>query len=164
MPSQPSLQALSNTIAPSPSKCWLSTMLRSESESWSSFASFRRVPASRRRKGPRTFCCHDRGSSQRPQGRSRHKRFASPSIKHDRAGRAATAEAMEGKRDVKSLPLRVISRTPALPLRARMRKPSCLISCSQSGPDGGALAGEARHGPIILSPGRVPSRNDMPDY
>ena len=34
---------------------------------------------------------------------------------------------------------RVISRTPALSRRARMRKPSYLISCSQPGPEGGAL-------------------------
>jgi hypothetical protein len=43
----------------------------------------------------------------------------------------------------------------------RMRKPSCLISWSQPGPEGGALAGEGRHGSIIPSPGRVRSRNDM---
>ena len=43
--------------------------------------------------------------------------------------------------------------------RAMMRKPSCLISCSQSGPEGGALAGDAKHGSIMPSPGRVRSRN-----
>jgi hypothetical protein len=42
--------------------------------------------------------------------------------------RAPTAAAASGNRAVKSLPLRVISRTPARPRRARMRKPSCLIS------------------------------------
>src|SRR6516165_3323453 len=73
-------------------------------------------------------------------------------------GDAAT---MIGKRLVKSLPLRVISRTPAVSRRARMRKPSCLISCSQPGPEGGALAGDGKHGSIIPSPGRVRSRNDM---
>jgi hypothetical protein len=30
--------------------------------------------------------------------------------------------------------------------RARMRKPSCLISCSQSGLGGGAVAGEGKQG------------------
>ena len=42
--------------------------------------------------------------------------------------------------DEKSFPARVISRTPALSRRAMMRKPSCLISCSQPGPDGGRSA------------------------
>src|SRR5262249_57986926 len=46
-----------------------------------------------------------------------------PSIKHDRAGRAAAAEATSGKRSAKSLPWRVMSRTPAPSRRARMRKP-----------------------------------------
>jgi hypothetical protein len=36
--------------------------------------------------------------------------------------------AKRGNRDVKSWPLRENSRTPALSRRARMRKPSCLIS------------------------------------
>jgi hypothetical protein len=34
--------------------------------------------------------------------------------------------------------------------RARMRKPSCLISCSQLGPLGGALAGDGKQGSIRL--------------
>jgi hypothetical protein len=42
-----------------------------------------------------------------------------------------------------------------------MRNPSCLISCNQPGPEGGAFAGDGRHGSIIPSPGRVRSRNDM---
>jgi hypothetical protein len=33
--------------------------------------------------------------------------------------------------------------------------------CSQPEPEGGALAGEGRHGSIIPNPGRVRSRNDM---
>ena len=41
---------------------------------------------------------------------------------------AATARAIFGNRAVKSLPLRVNSRTRSLSRRARMRKPSCLIS------------------------------------
>jgi hypothetical protein len=40
-----------------------------------------------------------------------------------------------------------------------MRKPSCLISCSQPGPEGGAFAGDGRHGSIVPSPGRVRSPN-----
>ena len=73
-----------------------------------------------------------------------------------------TAMAIKGKRLEKSFPARVISRTPALSRRrARMRKPSCLISCSQPGPEGGALAGEGRHGSIIPKPERVRSRNDI---
>jgi len=45
--------------------------------------------------------------------------------------------------------------------RAMMRKPSCLISCSQPGPDGGRSAGDGKQGSIMPSPGRVRSRNDM---
>jgi hypothetical protein len=72
-----------------------------------------------------------------------------------------TAIAMSGKWSVKSFPFGVISRTPAPSRRARMRKPSCLISWIQPGPEGGALAGDGRHGSIMPSPGRVRSRNDM---
>jgi len=82
-------------------------------------------------------------------------------IRNDFAGRASTAATMIGKRLVKSLPLRVISRTPALSRRAMMRKPSCLISCSQPGPGGGAFAGDGRHGSMIPRPRWVRSRNDM---
>ena len=39
--------------------------------------------------------------------------LASLSIRQDRSGRAATAAAASGNRRVKSLPLRVMSRTPA---------------------------------------------------
>jgi hypothetical protein len=53
-----------------------------------------------------------------------------------------------GKRLLKSLPLRPIRRTPLASRRARMRKPSCLISCSQSAPAGGVLAGDGTHGSI----------------
>jgi hypothetical protein len=52
---------------------------------------------------------------------------------------------------VKSVPLRVTSRTPTGPRRARVRIPSRFTSCSQPGPEGGALAGEGRHGSIIPS-------------
>src|SRR5262249_58315873 len=81
--------------------------------------------------------------------------------KEERTGSLRTAVAINGKRDEKSFPARVISRTPALSRRARMRKPSCLISCIQPGPAGGALAGDGKHGSIIPRPGRVRSRNDM---
>jgi hypothetical protein len=40
--------------------------------------------------------------------------------------------------------------TPAPSRRARMRKPSCLISCSHSGPVGGVLAGDGRQGSMKL--------------
>jgi hypothetical protein len=46
----------------------------------------------------------------------------------ERAKHGLTAIAMNGKRDEKSFPARVIKRTPALSRRARMRNPSCLIS------------------------------------
>ena len=70
---------------------------------------------------------------------------------------------MNGKRWVKSFALRVISRTPAASLRAMMRKPSCLISCSQPEPEGGALAGEGRHGSMMPKPGRVGSPMSLRD-
>ena len=54
--------------------------------------------------------------------------MASPSIKQERPGSAATAAAASGTRLVKSFPLRVISRTPAPSRRAMIRNPSCLIS------------------------------------
>src|SRR6516164_7745272 len=63
------------------------------------------------------------------------------------------AIAMNGNREEKSLPERVISRTPAPSRRAMMRKPSCLISCSQPEPLGGALAADGRHGSIKPSSG-----------
>jgi len=34
-----------------------------------------------------------------------------------------------------------------------------LDSCSQPGPEGGAFAGNGKHGSIIPNPGRVRSRN-----
>ena len=43
-------------------------------------------------------------------------------------------------------------------LPRRMRNPSCLISCSQPGPEGGALAGDRKQGSIIPSSGPVRSR------
>ena len=87
--------------------------------------------------------------------------IASPSMRNERPGSASSAATASGKRDVKSLPWRVNSRTPALSRRAMIRKPSCLISWIQPGPLGGALAGDGRHGSMIPNPGRVRSRNDM---
>ena len=69
--------------------------------------------------------------------------MASPSTTHERAGRVAIASLANGKRLVKLYPLRVISRTPPASRRAMMRKPSCLISCSQPSPAGGSVAGAA---------------------
>ena len=59
----------------------------------------------------------------------------------NRSGRCSRASLsmpvrMSGNRAVKSWPCWVNSRTPATSLRARIRKPSCLISCNQFGPDG----------------------------
>src|SRR5262249_6494183 len=45
-----------------------------------------------------------------------------------------------------------------------MRKPSCLISWIQPGPEGGAVAGDGRDGSIMPRPGRVRSRNDMAQH
>ena len=85
--------------------------------------------------------------------------MASPSITHERAGSAPTARAMNGNLLLKSCPFRVISRTPALSRLARMRKPSCLISCIQSVPAGGLLAGLGRHGSTMPTVPRL--RSDM---
>ena len=48
--------------------------------------------------------------------------------RNERAGSALTTSTASGNRTVKSLPWRVMSRTPVLSRRAMMRKPSCLIS------------------------------------
>ena len=54
--------------------------------------------------------------------------IASPSIRQERAGSAATAATICGKRFEKLLPFLVNSRTPPSARRAMMRNPSCLIS------------------------------------
>jgi hypothetical protein len=75
-------------------------------------------------------------SPQRQLTRAERDRFRSPVlVANDRltvdqaTGSLPSAIAIKGKRDEKSFPARVISRTPAASFRARMRKPSCLISC-----------------------------------
>jgi len=172
MPSQPSLQACSKRTSPSPSKNSFKTIPACGPRT--SFASLRlRSSMGRRRKSspssairskaistasPPWRLCRIRSNTARPLALVT---MASPSIRNEFAGRAATAAAASGKRLVKSFPLRVINRTPAGPRRARIRSPSCLISCSHFGPEGGALAGDGRQGSIIPNPGRVRSRNDM---
>jgi hypothetical protein len=74
--------------------------------------------------------------------------IASPSIVHVFTGRLAIASTMRLKRSAKQYPLREYSRTRDGIRRATMRKPSCLISCTQPGPDGGASAARGRHGSI----------------
>jgi hypothetical protein len=52
--------------------------------------------------------------------------------------------ALEIRSDQKArLSLPMMSRTPRASFRARMRNPSCLISCIQPGPAGGSLAVDA---------------------
>jgi hypothetical protein len=105
---------------------------------------------------------HDGGSARRRQARSRRRQSPPHRSGSERTGSLPTAIAIKGKRDEKSFPARVISRTPALSRRARMRKPSCSILCSQPGPSGSALAGDGRHGSMIPNPGRgICSRNDI---
>src|SRR5262249_43805847 len=77
---------------------------------------------------------------------------ASPSMMQERERKRAKASTIKGKRDVRSLPGRLYSRTLAPSLRAMTRKPSCLISCSHRGPEGGLWALVGRHGAI--NPGR----------
>jgi hypothetical protein len=68
----------------------------------------------------------------------------------------ANAIVIKGKRAEKSFPACVISRTLVASRRARIRKPSCLISCSHSGPDGGRSAREGRQGGIWPRGRRAP--------
>lgn len=72
--------------------------------------------------------------------------FSSQTIRQDQTGSLPMAIAMKGNRPEKSFPARVISRTPALSRRAKIRNPSCFISCGHPGPEGGSLAGEDRSG------------------
>jgi hypothetical protein len=65
----------------------------------------------------------------------------------------------EGNRPVQSCPLRVKSRTPAVSRRTSMRKPSCLISCSQPAPAGGFAAGLGRQG--SQKSGKATRRNNI---
>src|SRR6516162_6233742 len=150
-------------------------MPRSESESWSSFAnrSFRSSIGRRRKSLPSSSSrsnaqCTAEALLPCPRIRSKtaspfsSQTIASPSIMHDRTGSDLSAIAMAGKWSVKSLPLRVMSRTPVRSRRARIRKPSCLISCSQPGPEGGAFAEVGKHGSTIPSRGAARSlRSDI---
>jgi hypothetical protein len=83
---------------------------------------------------------------------------ASPSIMHVRALSRATASVMRGKRLVRSLPGRLKSLTRLPSLRAMIRKPSCLISCSQPFPSGARLVDVGRQGSINPA-GRERGRN-----
>ena len=155
IPSQPSLQTCLKITAPSPLKC-----------------SFKTRPCCglRRSRASRCLRCSigtRRKSSPSISSRSKAHRIAlawlrerrinsntarplssqamaSPSIKQERPGSAATAAVASGNRLVKSFPLRVISRTPA----ASRPKPS---SC--------------RHEPCLPSPavGRGAGRFDSRD-
>src|SRR6516165_8747116 len=88
--------------------------------------------------------------------------MASPSIRKDCADSAVTAATASGNREVKSLPWRLMKRTPARSRRAIIRKPSCLISWSQPGPEGGAFAEVGKHGSTIPSRGAARSlRSDI---
>ena len=70
----------------------------------------------------------------------------SPSTTHERTDKPATAAAIFGERVVKSYPFRENSRTRSPSRRATIRKPSCLISCTQPMPEGGAMAVRGRQG------------------
>jgi hypothetical protein len=71
---------------------------------------------------------------------------ASPSIIASSALTPRTASAILEKRPVKSAPrrLQTVTRLPCF--QATMRKPSCLISCSQPGPAGGRSTSVGSHG------------------
>src|SRR6266699_1399578 len=71
---------------------------------------------------------------------------ASPSIMQERERRRESASTISGKRWVRSLPGRLYSLTCASVLRAIMRKPSCLISCTHWLPEGSLSVLVGRHG------------------
>ena len=71
---------------------------------------------------------------------------ASPSMMQERERRPSNASTMSGNRSVRLLPGRLQSRTWSPSLRATRRKPSCLISCSQTGAEGGLSAFVGKHG------------------
>src|SRR5215467_3230412 len=56
-----------------------------------------------------------------------------------------SASTISGKRRVKSLPGRLYSLTRSPSLRAMIRNPSCLISCSHRPPDGSVWTLVGRH-------------------
>ena len=71
---------------------------------------------------------------------------ASPSGINERERRPPNAATISGKRAVRSFPARLYSRARLPSLRATMRTPSCLISCTHSAPVGGCGALVGRHG------------------
>lgn len=85
----------------------------------------------------------------------------SPAVDDARARRQlGDCQAMNGKRRLRSMPLRESNRTASPSRRAISRKPSCLISWIQPGPLGGRLAGEGRDTSIAPEPRRaIGSRN-----
>src|SRR6516162_2832708 len=86
---------------------------------------------------------------------------ASPSMMQDRERSLASASTMSGKRSVKSLPGRLYNFTRLSFLRAMTRKPSNLIPCTHSRPEGvGALLG--RHG--AMKPDGRARGCDMADF
>src|SRR5262245_48298037 len=85
---------------------------------------------------------------------------ASPSMMQERERSRESASTISGKRRVKSLPGRLYSRTRSPFLRAMMRKPSCLISCSHRPPEGSLSVLVGRHG--AMKP-VARGRNDMAD-
>src|SRR5215831_15566981 len=83
---------------------------------------------------------------------------ASPSMMQERERRRANVSTISGKRWVRSLPGRLYSLTCAPVLRAIMRKPSCLISCSHWPPEGSLSVLVGRHGAMNPA-GRVRIRS-----
>ena len=58
--------------------------------------------------------------------------------------------------------IRVMSWTPAEPLRARMRERAVMFDfVNPARPGSGALAGDGKQGSIMPNPGRVRSGNDI---
>src|SRR5262245_586771 len=64
----------------------------------------------------------------------------------ERQRRRTRDSTIRGKRYVRSLPGRLKSRSVLLALRAMTREPSCLISWSESGPEGSCETLVGRHG------------------
>ena len=73
--------------------------------------------------------------------------MASPAIRQERTRSAAIADEGKALGNIVAV-AGVEPHALGVAARAIRRKPSCLISCSQSGRVGGALDGEGRQGPI----------------
>jgi hypothetical protein len=79
---------------------------------------------------------------------------------HERDRSRDSASTISENRQVRSFPGRLKSLTRFPSLRAMTRKPSCLISCSHTAPDGGLGAFVGKHGGMNPD-GKVRGRDNI---